>query len=90
MVADNAAARRRASRLSHGLCAQCGHKAHAMGRTRCKRCLLLCQQLSHKRRRWANRAGKCQACLRRKQAPGRGRRCNRCADHYNARRVRRV
>lgn len=86
MTDHDSAARRRAARLTLGLCAQCGLDSHVAERTRCKRCLLLCAKLSQKRRRLANRIGKCQACLRRKQAPGRGRRCARCADRYNANR----
>jgi hypothetical protein len=82
-------ARKRAERLKAGLCAQCGASEHEPGRTRCKPCLRHCRRLSAKRRRYANRHGLCQACLRRKQWPGRGRRCRKCADFYSiAQRVR--
>lgn len=72
----------RAERLQKGLCAQCGTREFVPERTRCARCLEMCRQLSAERRRWCNRLNKCQACLRRKQAPGRGRRCKRCAQFY--------
>jgi len=73
---------RRARRLAQGLCAQCGVRDHNPERTRCERCSVLCRNLSAERRRYANRRNLCQACLRRKQTPGRGRRCRRCADFY--------
>lgn len=81
---------RRARRLQAGLCAQCGTAEHKPDRTRCEDCLMMCRALSAARRRLANRLGKCQACLRRAQAPGRGRRCKRCADFYLAAQSRRA
>lgn len=75
-------AQRRAQRLALGQCAQCGLAPHEPERTRCVRCLQMCRDNAAERRAWANKNGKCQACLVRKQAPGRGRRCKRCADLY--------
>lgn len=72
----------RTERLAKGLCAQCGTRELAKDRTRCERCLAICRKLAAEQRRWCNRANKCQACLRRKQAKGRGRRCKQCADFY--------
>lgn len=75
-------AQRRAERLAQGLCAQCGLTQHEPERTRCVRCLKMCRANSEERRAFANWKGVCQACLKRKQAPGRGRRCRKCADRY--------
>lgn len=79
-------AQRRAERLALGLCAQCGLAKHAPDRIRCVRCLIMCRKNSADRRSYANARNKCHACLKRRQAPGRGRRCKTCADRYAAQR----
>lgn len=75
-------ASQRERRLEQGLCTQCGTRELEPERTRCARCLEMCRKLAAEQRRRCNSAGKCQACLRRKQAKGRGRRCKQCADFY--------
>lgn len=76
-------------RRAAGLCTGCGQDAPAPGRAKCEACLEAARQVAAARRELAGEQGLCEACMRRKRAPGRGNRCKTCADKYLARQLKR-
>ena len=89
----------RKRRRESGLCQHCGIGVPETGKSMCVTCLILrsrprrtCKALQRdlrdlrQRKREAVAEGRCRNCTRNPAVPGRGGRCDRCADRANARR----